>query len=126
MTNLKKMPKGHQVKLFRLVFSPEHTEFVITNDLSQNDTEGVRTISGIRWKIEQFHREVKQVTGIESCQCRVSRAIRNHIACSLLVWNHLNRLAAHVNTTIYQLKFGLLDDYMRQQLKNPSIPMRLC
>ena len=124
--HMKKMPKGHQVKLFRLVFSPEHTEFVITNDLSQIDADVVKATSGIRWNIEQFHREAKQVTGIESCQCRLSRALRNHIACSFLVWNHLNRLASFINTTIYQLKFGLLDNYMRQQLKHPSIPMRLC
>ena len=27
----------------------------------------------IRWKIEEFHREIKQLTGIESCQCRKAR-----------------------------------------------------
>ena len=34
----------------------------------------------IRWKIEEFHREIKQLTGIESCQCRKARLQRNHIA----------------------------------------------
>ena len=27
-------------------------------------------VCGLRWKIEQFHRETKQVTGLEGCQCR--------------------------------------------------------
>ena len=27
----------------------------------------------MRWKIEEFHREAKQLTGIESCQCQVGR-----------------------------------------------------
>ena len=77
------------------------------------------------WKIEQFHREAKQVTGVENCQCRKQRAQRNHIGCAMLVWVRLNRLARQTGQTIYQLKFGLLSDYMRQQLNKPSIRMSL-
>ena len=124
--HLKKMPKGHRVKLFRLVLSNERTDYVVTNDMTQDDSDVVKTHCGVRWRIEQFHREAKQVTGLEGCQCRVARALRNHIACSFLVWAHLKRLATRLNTTVYQLKFGLLDDYMKQQLKNPAIPMVLC
>jgi len=47
----------------------------------------------IRWKIEEFHREIKQLTGIESCQCRKARLQRNHIACAMLVWLRLKKLA---------------------------------
>lgn len=124
--HLKKMPKGHRMKLFRLVLSNERTDYVITNDISQDSADVAKTKCGIRWKIEQFHREAKQVTGLEGCQCRVARALRNHIACSFLVWAQLKRLATRLATNVYQLKFSLLDDYMRQQLKNPSLPMVLC
>lgn len=124
--HLKKMPKGHCMKLFRLVPSNGRTDYVISNDMTQDDSDVVKQHCGVRWKIEQFHREAKQVTGLEGCQCRLSRALRNHIACSFLVWAHLKRLATRLNTTIYKLKFGLLDDYMRQQLEHPSIPMQLC
>jgi hypothetical protein len=128
--HLKKMPKGHRMKLFRLVLSNEHTDYIVTNDMTQDDSDVVKhhcgPCLGKDWKIEQFHRESKQVTGLEGCQCRVARALRNHIACSFLVWTHLKRLATQLNTNVYQLKFSLLDDYMRQQLKNPSIPMALC
>ncbi len=125
IVHLKKMPKGHRVKLFRLVLFPERTDYVITNDMTQADVDAVKTHSGIRWKIEQFHREAKQVTGLEACQCRLSRALRNHIACSFLVWAHLKRLAHQANSTVYQLKTSLLDDYVRHQLKHPSLPMVL-
>jgi hypothetical protein len=123
--HLKKMPKGHRMKLFRLVLSTERTDYIVTNDITQDDSDVVKRHCGIRWRIEQFHRESKQVTGLEGCQCRISRALRNHIACSFLVWTHLKRLAAQLDTNVYQLKFSLLDDYMRQQLKNPSLPMVL-
>jgi hypothetical protein len=126
LIHLHKMPKRHQVKLFRLVLSTKRTDYVITNDLTQDDTGVVKQECGTRWKIEQFHRESKQVTGLEGCQCRLARALRNHIACSFLVWAHLKRLATQRDTTVYQLKFSLLDDYMRQQLKHASIPMTLC
>lgn len=125
LIHLKKMPKGHRMKLFRLALSNERTDYVVTNDMAQDDTDVVRHHCGVRWKIEQFHRESKQVTGLEGCQCRLSRALRNHIACSFLVWAHLKRLAQHLDTNVYRLKFSLLDDYMRQQLKNSSIPMVL-
>lgn len=120
------MPKGHQVKLFRLGLSTERTEYVVTNDMSQDDADVAKRHTGIRWKIEQFHREAKQTTGLEGCQCRISRALRNHIACAFLVWTQLKRRAAQFDTTVYGIKFSLLDDYMRQQLKHPSIPMALC
>ncbi|VEP14936.1 hypothetical protein H1P_30012 [Hyella patelloides LEGE 07179] len=39
-----------------------------------------------RWKIKEFHRELKQLTKIQSCQCRQARIQRNHIArCSFSV-----------------------------------------
>jgi hypothetical protein len=34
--------------------------------------------------IEEFHRELKQLTGVEACQCRKARIQRNHFACALL------------------------------------------
>jgi len=123
LVHLKGFPKGHHLKLFRLVVSSHRTEYVVTNDLSQDSTDATHDQSAIRWKIEQFHREAKQVTGLESCQCRSQRAQRNHIACAMLVWVRLNQLAQHPWTSIYQLKQGLLDDYMREQLRHPSIPV---
>ena len=76
-------------------------------------------------KIEEFHRELKQLTGVESCQCRKARIQRNHIGCAMLVWLRLKDIAYKTGQTIYQLKHGLLADYLIQQLKRPKIPMFL-
>jgi hypothetical protein len=65
------------------------------------------------------------VTGLERCQCRKARIQRNHIGCAFLVWVRLKHLAAQIGRTVYQLKHGLLDDYLIQQLKNPSLKMVL-
>jgi hypothetical protein len=123
VVHIKTFPKGHQVKLFRLVLSTKRTDFIATNDVAQDSTQATQEVCGLRWKIEQFHRETKQTTGIEGCQCRLARIQRNHIACAILVWVRLKQLAHDSASTIYQLKQGLLDDYMRSQLRSPAIRM---
>jgi DDE superfamily endonuclease len=121
--HIKDFPKGHRVKLFRLVLSTERTDFVATNDVEQDSTQGARDVCALRWPVEQFHREAKQVTGIDACQCRTARIQRNHIACAILVWIHLKKVASQTKKTIYQLKQGLLDDYMRKELASPRVKM---
>jgi len=122
---LKGFPKDHKVKLFRVTLSTQRTEYIVTNDLTQDDTTAIQEENGWRWKIEQFHRETKQVTGLEGCQCRKARIVRNHVGCAILVWVRLKQVAADTQQTIYQVKHGLLSDYLRQQLKSPSIKMLL-
>ncbi|MEH2278422.1 MAG: hypothetical protein V7K40_27490 [Nostoc sp.] len=74
-------------------------------------------------QVEEFHRELKQLTGIESCQCRKGRIQINHIACAILVWLRLKDLAYNTGQTIYQIKHELLSNYLVQQLKRPTVPM---
>ena len=118
---VKGFPKESKVKLFRVASSESRTDWVITNDLSQNSTGDTQEVCAIRWKIEQFHRELKQVTGIEKCQCRKARIQRNHIACAVLVWIRLTELARKSMTTIYKIKNGLLTEYLKKELRSPSI-----
>jgi len=123
--HVKDFPKGHRLQLFRLVVSTDRTDYVVTNDKTQSSTAATQQVCDHRWKIEQLHRESKQLTGLERCQCRSSRSQRNHIACALLVWCRFKELARHTGKTLYQLKFGQLSDYLIAQLKSPSIAMRL-
>lgn len=121
LIKVKKFPKDYKHKLFRVVLSPEKTEWIVTNDLTQNSTDLAQKESAIRWKIEQFHREIKQITGIEKCQCRKRRSQRNHIICALRVWLFLNNLAHQTKQTVYELKHNLLSEYMRDQLRSPRL-----
>lgn len=125
LVKLRGFPKHHKMQLFRVTVSSHRTDYVVTNDNAQLTTQAVRDVCALRWKIEQLHREVKQLTGLEHCQCRKARIQRNHIACAFLVWVRLNDLAHLTKQTLYQLKYGLLSDYLIQQLKNPSLKMVL-
>lgn len=111
------------MKLFWVTVSTNRTEFVATNDLSQASTDAVQDACGIRWQIEEFHHELKQLTGLEACQCRKARIQRHHIACALLVWSRLKAIALISGRTIYQIKHGMLSDYLIEQLKHPSVQM---
>ena len=114
-------PKDYKVQLFRVAVNDNRTDWIVTNDTTQDSSDGTRLVCAIRWKIEQFHRELKQLTGIENNQCRKARIQRNHICCSMLVWVQLARQAKRLKQTLYQVKNGLLSDYLREQLRSPSV-----
>ena len=116
-------PGALKVKLFRVATTNSRTEWVVTNDIDQASTDDTRSICAIRWKIEQYHREVKQTLGIEKCQCRSERAQRNHIGCVILAWNHMTSFARDLATNIYALKEKMLSNYLRQELVRPLVPM---
>ena len=120
---IKGFPGNHKVKLFRVVLSTKRTDYVVTNDMAQDNPQAVQEVCSLRWKVEQFHRETKQLTGLEGCQCRKARIVRNHIACSILVWVRLKQVANQTKQTVYRLKHELLSDYLRHQLKSPAIQM---
>ncbi len=71
---VKKFAKAPYLRLFRVTVSTNRTDFIVTNDLTQSNTDEAQKASSQRWKIEQFHREAKQITGIEYCQCRLNRS----------------------------------------------------
>jgi len=122
---IKGFPAEYKVKVFRVVLSTQRTDYVVTNEMAQDNVKVVQDVCGFRWKVEQFHRETKQLTGVEGCQYRKMRTVRNHIGCALLVWVRLKQVAQETQQTIYQVKLGLLDDYLHQQLKSPAVQMRL-
>ena len=124
LIKVRNFPAQKKVKLFRVTVSPHRTEFVVTNDLSQDSTQVTRDECALRWKIEQFHREVKQLTGVESCQCRKGRIQRNHIHCALQVWNFLHRQAARSQQTAYELARQPWSEFLRQQLLSPALPFQ--
>jgi hypothetical protein len=125
LIKIKGFPANHKVKVFRVVLSTQRTDYVVTNEITQDNVEVVQDVCGFRWKVEQFHRETKQLTGIDACQCRKARIVRNHIGCAILVWIRLKQVAEETKRTIYRVKHALLDDYLCQQLKSPTINMRL-
>lgn len=53
------LPNDKPLRLFRMT-AKHRTEYIVTNDVRVETTEDAKKVGGFRWKIEQFHREVKQ------------------------------------------------------------------
>jgi Transposase DDE domain len=123
IVKLKGFPGAMKVKLFRVEAPNGRTEWVATNDFDQSSVDETYDTGRVKWHIEQYHREVKQVLGIEKCQCRAGRAQRNHIACVILAWHNLTAYARRIGSNIYAIKERIYSDFMRQELRNPSVPM---
>jgi hypothetical protein len=122
IVKLKEMP--FKVRLFKIVATNGDIEWVITNGDRPDDTSAhsVQEENEVRWQVEQFHRELKQLTGTEACQCRKARSQRNHIACCYHAWLSLKVAAQRLGKSLYRAQSDLLSDYLRAELHNPHIP----
>ncbi len=124
IVKLKEMP--FKVRLFKVVATNGDIEWVITNGdrgdrPDEPTTHSVQEENEVRWQVEQFHRELKQLTGSEACQCRKARSQRNHIACCYHAWLSLKVVAQQLGKTLYRAQSDLLTDYLRAELRNPHI-----
>ena len=75
----------------------------------------------MRCKIEKLHRKLKHLTAREACQCRKTLIQINHIVCAILGWNFIKITVRFMGKTVDYLKQKLLSDYLKQELKNPTI-----
>jgi hypothetical protein len=119
---LKELP--FRVHLFKVVASNGDIEWVITNRQQTQvpmTTQDVQDENAVRWQIEQMHRELKQLVGTEKCQCRQARSQRNHLACCYLAWLALKVRAKQAATSLYAAKANLLRDFLRAELRKPTI-----
>src|SRR5476651_652735 len=119
LVKIKGFPGSMKVKLFCVQVSTNRTDYVVTNDLTQGSADGVRKACAIRWKIEEFHRELKQTTGIEKCQARKQRSQRNHINLCIQAWMVMKTAARAAGVTIYEQKNKPLRDYVAERWRNP-------
>jgi hypothetical protein len=114
-----------KVKLFKIISTKgeiKNIEYVITNDISSNyDSNLIKQIIQIRWKVEQFHREIKQTTGIEKCQCRKYKSQKNHINCCIIAWLYLQKQAKKLKQTTYQIKDSIYQKYLKLEMAKPTL-----
>ena len=70
------------VKVFRIVPTDEDTQYWATDVLDMEETTR-EDLSKKSWKIEEYHRGIKQFCGVEKCQARKKESQRAHILLSL-------------------------------------------
>lgn len=121
IVKLKEVP--FKVRLFKVVASNGDIDWVITNDLAETVTTHVaQDANAVRWQVEELHRDFKQLTGSEKCQCRSGRAQRNHLACCYHAWVSLKVKAQELGQTLYEVRDSLFTEYLRAELAQPRVP----
>jgi hypothetical protein len=123
MVKLKELP--FKVRLFKIVATNGDIDWIITNTPDSLDAQAVADMNAQRWPIEQFHRELKQLTGSEKCQCRKARSQRNHLGYCYLAWLALKVRATQLHLTLYQVRLSIFDDFLTMALLKPPIPAYL-
>lgn len=110
------------VKVFLIDFQNGNKEYIGTNDLTLS-LKDAREAAAQRWKIEEYHRGLKQTVGIEMCQSRTKRAQRTHIFCSILSFLALEKKRLEEHISWYEAKRKIISDALFFYLKQPMISL---
>lgn len=78
-----------KVQVFRLVDKNGDTAYIATNDLSLTDEDEFRRHWLQRWRIEEFHRGIKQTAGVEKCYATRAASQRTHIFAAIIAFIRL-------------------------------------
>lgn len=78
--------------------------YLATNDLSLTDYEKFTGHFDNRWKIEEFHRGIKQSTGIEKCYATNHQSQKTHIFAAFTAFFKLERARIKEGVSWYEQK----------------------
>ncbi|MBL8687394.1 MAG: transposase, partial [Alphaproteobacteria bacterium] len=76
----------------------------------------IETIIKARWKIEVYHRELKQTCGLERCQSRTGRAQRNHIFLAISAWIQKYKRRLVEGISFYQQKWEVIKNDISREI----------
>jgi hypothetical protein len=108
------------IKVFKKVSKERGIEYYGTNDLNLTKSD-VERIYGRRWKIEEYHRGLKQQCGISKCQARKARSQRNHIWCSIHAFIALELHRIKTKISWNEAKLSIVHEAIYQYLLKPRI-----
>jgi putative transposase len=106
------------VKVFKIVARDGDVEYWATNDLQMSELKRIK-YAGEAWTIEQFHRGIKQFSGIERCQARSRRAQRNHIGLALRAFLRLEVHSYDKGNSWFEAKTSIIREAVRVYLAKP-------
>ncbi len=106
------------VKVFRIEAKDGTADHWATDDLTMDDLGRIR-MADASWRIEEYHRGIKQTTNVERCQCRVGRAQRGHIGLALRAFVILERYCFRTGVNWLSAKREILHEAIRDYRRNP-------
>lgn len=99
------------VMLLKRVFKNENGTtgflFLVTNDLS-TDADQIYKVYQKRWRIEEYHKSIKQNASLEKSPTKVPRSQKNHIFASIVAYCKLEFLKNKTSLNHFALKYKLI------------------
>ena len=80
---------------------------IVTNDL-ESDADRIYEIYQKRWRIEEYHKSIKQNTSPEKSPTKVMRSQKNHIFASIISYCKLEFLKIKTTLNHFALKYKLI------------------
>lgn len=92
------------VLVTQIIFKNGDVRYVCTNDLTLTDYAALSAKSKQRWIIEEFHRGIKQTTGIERCYSIKKKSQLTHIFASFVAFVRLEFERLRTGISWYEQK----------------------
>ena len=107
-----------QIKVFRVRATDGAKDFWATSleEMSEAEREGKALAA---WRIEMYHRALKQQCLIERAQCRRLRSVLNHIGLCIRAFVRLESHCYRRKISWIEAKTSIIRDAVRAYLSNP-------
>lgn len=112
------LPGYGLVRVFRIAAPDGSTTHWATNDLAMTALTRLQ-IAEASWKIEEYHRGIKQFCGVERAQVRSARAQRNHIGLALRAFLRLEYHCYTTGVSWFEAKTAIIREAVRAYLAQP-------
>lgn len=106
------------IKVFCIVAKDGTTEHWATSNLQMDELERLR-LADTSWRIEEYHRGLKQVTNVERCQCRKAVAQRSHIGLALRAFVVVEKWCFRTGVNWLTAKWQIVRDAVRAYRTRP-------
>jgi hypothetical protein len=94
-------------KIFKNEDGSTGTLYLVTNDLD-SDADRIYEVYQKRWRIEEYHKSIKQNASLERSPTKVVRSQRNHIFASIVAYCKLEFLRMRTALNHFALKYKLI------------------
>ncbi|MDB5310822.1 MAG: Transposase domain protein [Gemmataceae bacterium] len=112
------LPGFGPVRVFRVVAPDGDTTHWATNDLGMGEVTRVM-FAELSWSIEEYHRGLKQYTGVDRCHVRYTRGQRNHLGCAIRAFVRLEYHRFTTGISWFAAKWGIIRAAVQAYLAQP-------
>lgn len=107
------------VRLFCKIDSQGEAQYWATNDVEMSE-ETFESTSAACWRIETYHRGLKQCCGIEKAQVRSATGQKNHLLLALRAFLRLESYRLQTGVSWYEAKRAVVRNAIRQARTQPA------